>query len=329
MPMRVCTQGPCEGRFGCRLSHLLPAAGCSRARLLVEVIELLRPLVLVQPHAARAVAQLIGMQPELQAVATSLLEYAPRLRFGESDAFAENIGGIGQPGSGDGGQHVLANVAHVVVLPPGELGRQRMRAEDLPFDVLHLDTHWFRRDWFCDLEFDPERFPDPAQLFVVRTEDRQASLEELDGGVLVELLKDPSAAECNSGWQYADGGASILAADACDASPLDAANSGRPARLAARGRLVGDECVRIEHLRCAIAFQINQRRPAPATGAFVLSIRSSWSRWYVRRSTTGSSSPPTAWATRRAPTGSPLFPEARSSPRNLTRRVESPRSPAR
>ncbi len=39
---------------------------------------------------------------------------------------------------------------------------ERMRAEDLPFDVLHLDTHWFRRDWFCDLEFDPERFPDPA-----------------------------------------------------------------------------------------------------------------------------------------------------------------------
>lgn len=39
---------------------------------------------------------------------------------------------------------------------------ERMRAEDLPFDVLHLDTHWFHRDWFCDLEFDPERFPDPA-----------------------------------------------------------------------------------------------------------------------------------------------------------------------
>lgn len=39
---------------------------------------------------------------------------------------------------------------------------ERMRAEDLPFDVLHLDTHWFRQDWFCDLEFDPERFPDPA-----------------------------------------------------------------------------------------------------------------------------------------------------------------------
>jgi alpha-D-xyloside xylohydrolase len=28
--------------------------------------------------------------------------------------------------------------------------------------VIHLDTHWFREDWRCDLEFDPERFPDPA-----------------------------------------------------------------------------------------------------------------------------------------------------------------------
>jgi alpha-D-xyloside xylohydrolase len=39
---------------------------------------------------------------------------------------------------------------------------ERMRAAGLPFDVLHLDTHWFRSDWYCDLEFDPTRFPDPA-----------------------------------------------------------------------------------------------------------------------------------------------------------------------
>lgn len=42
---------------------------------------------------------------------------------------------------------------------------ERMRAEDLPVDVVHLDTHWFRSDWFCDLEFDPDRFPDPAGYF--------------------------------------------------------------------------------------------------------------------------------------------------------------------
>jgi alpha-D-xyloside xylohydrolase len=38
----------------------------------------------------------------------------------------------------------------------------RNREAGVPMDVLHLDTHWFRRDWFCDLEFDPARFPDPA-----------------------------------------------------------------------------------------------------------------------------------------------------------------------
>ena len=38
----------------------------------------------------------------------------------------------------------------------------RNREAGVPMDVLHLDTHWFRRDWCCDLEFDPARFPDPA-----------------------------------------------------------------------------------------------------------------------------------------------------------------------
>ena len=39
---------------------------------------------------------------------------------------------------------------------------RRYRDEGLPLDVLHLDTHWFAEDWRCDLEFDAERFPDPA-----------------------------------------------------------------------------------------------------------------------------------------------------------------------
>jgi alpha-D-xyloside xylohydrolase len=37
-----------------------------------------------------------------------------------------------------------------------------MRAAELPMDVLHLDTHWFKDDWYCNLGFDPIRFPDPA-----------------------------------------------------------------------------------------------------------------------------------------------------------------------
>jgi alpha-D-xyloside xylohydrolase len=39
-----------------------------------------------------------------------------------------------------------------------------MRAADVPMDVLHLDTHWFKKDWYCDLEFSKERFPDPGSF---------------------------------------------------------------------------------------------------------------------------------------------------------------------
>jgi len=41
---------------------------------------------------------------------------------------------------------------------------RRQRAAGVPMDVVHVDTNWFRRDWCCDLEFDPERFPDPAGM---------------------------------------------------------------------------------------------------------------------------------------------------------------------
>jgi alpha-D-xyloside xylohydrolase len=39
---------------------------------------------------------------------------------------------------------------------------RKNREHAIPTDVLHLDTHWFREDWRCDLEFDPARFPDPS-----------------------------------------------------------------------------------------------------------------------------------------------------------------------
>jgi alpha-D-xyloside xylohydrolase len=42
---------------------------------------------------------------------------------------------------------------------------RRNREHGIPTDVLHLDTHWFREDWRCDLEFDPVRFPDPRAFF--------------------------------------------------------------------------------------------------------------------------------------------------------------------
>ena len=39
---------------------------------------------------------------------------------------------------------------------------QRLRDEQFPCDVLHLDTGWFQYDWKCDWTFSRERFPDPA-----------------------------------------------------------------------------------------------------------------------------------------------------------------------
>jgi alpha-D-xyloside xylohydrolase len=40
----------------------------------------------------------------------------------------------------------------------------RLRKEDYPCDVIHLDTGWFRTDWLCEWKFNPERFPDPKKF---------------------------------------------------------------------------------------------------------------------------------------------------------------------
>ena len=45
-----------------------------------------------------------------------------------------------------------------------EIARE-LRRRRVPCDVIHLDTHWFKADWYCDLEFDRERFPDPKAYF--------------------------------------------------------------------------------------------------------------------------------------------------------------------
>ncbi len=48
---------------------------------------------------------------------------------------------------------------------------QRLRREDYPCDVIHLDTGWFRTDWLCEWKFNPERFPQP-QAFIKRLADQ-------------------------------------------------------------------------------------------------------------------------------------------------------------
>ena len=40
---------------------------------------------------------------------------------------------------------------------------KKVRENDIPCDVLHLDTAWFNRDWNCDLKFSEERFPNPEE----------------------------------------------------------------------------------------------------------------------------------------------------------------------
>ncbi len=38
---------------------------------------------------------------------------------------------------------------------------ERLRSEEYPCDVIHLDTGWFETDWLCEWKFNTERFPDP------------------------------------------------------------------------------------------------------------------------------------------------------------------------
>ncbi|MFO7657032.1 MAG: alpha-xylosidase [Bacteroidales bacterium] len=40
----------------------------------------------------------------------------------------------------------------------------RLREENYPCDVIHLDTGWFKTDWLCEWKFNPERFPEPEEF---------------------------------------------------------------------------------------------------------------------------------------------------------------------
>lgn len=61
----------------------------------------------------------------------------------------------------------------------------RLRTEDYPCDVIHLDTGWFVTDWLCEWKFNPERFPDPERF-----------LKELkDNGFKVSLWQLPYVAQ--------------------------------------------------------------------------------------------------------------------------------------
>ena len=40
----------------------------------------------------------------------------------------------------------------------------RLREEEYPCDVIHIDTGWFEHDWVCEWKFSKERFPDPGRF---------------------------------------------------------------------------------------------------------------------------------------------------------------------
>ncbi len=58
----------------------------------------------------------------------------------------------------------------------------RLRGEQYPCDVIHIDTGWFAKDWVCEWRFSEERFPDPAGFMA----------ELRDGGFRVSLWQNPN-----------------------------------------------------------------------------------------------------------------------------------------
>lgn len=57
---------------------------------------------------------------------------------------------------------------------------KRLREEDFPCDVIHLDTGWFKTDWLCEWKFNPERFPDPKKFISnLRTDGFKVSLWQM------------------------------------------------------------------------------------------------------------------------------------------------------
>ncbi|GIV53184.1 MAG: hypothetical protein KatS3mg038_3705 [Candidatus Kapaibacterium sp.] len=82
-----------------------------------------------------------------------------------------------------------------------------LRANDIPCDVIHIDTDWFARPWANDLTFSSERFPDPSGMI--------ARLREQ--GFRLTLWQLPYIATDSK--LYAEGAANGYFAKQADGSP--------------------------------------------------------------------------------------------------------------
>jgi alpha-D-xyloside xylohydrolase len=69
----------------------------------------------------------------------------------------------------------------------------RLRKEDYPCDVIHLDTGYFEKDWICEWSFSKERFPDPAG-FVRRLKRR---------GIRLSVWQTPNIGKTNRYYETA------------------------------------------------------------------------------------------------------------------------------
>ncbi|WP_320128817.1 TIM-barrel domain-containing protein [uncultured Sphaerochaeta sp.] len=62
---------------------------------------------------------------------------------------------------------------------------KKMREGKFPCDVIHIDTGWFKKDWKCEWEFNPEKFPEP-----------ETYLKEMeDQGIKISLWQLPCIAK--------------------------------------------------------------------------------------------------------------------------------------
>ncbi len=64
---------------------------------------------------------------------------------------------------------------------------KRLREEEYPCDLIHIDTGWFEKDWVCEWTFSRERFPDPSG-FMKRLREK---------GFRVSLWQTPNIGEGN------------------------------------------------------------------------------------------------------------------------------------